>query len=159
MCVAWDGVCVWYGLWGTGWGMCVVWLGVGYVCGMACGAWDGVCVWYSLCGLGWGMCVVQLVGLGMGYVCSTAWDGVCVWYSLWGLGWGLCVVQLVGLGMGYACGLGCGITSGAWGRIYMLYRAGNGCSPFSCVLQRAVLCSHKTCFAVIQLVWWYVGMG
>ena len=24
MCVAWDGECVWYGLWGLGWRMCVV---------------------------------------------------------------------------------------------------------------------------------------
>ena len=35
-----------------------VWLGMGSVCGMACGARDGVCVWDGLWGLGWGMCVV-----------------------------------------------------------------------------------------------------
>ena len=76
---AWYGVCVWYSLWGLGWGLCVVWclgLGMGSVCGMVFGAWDGVCV-------------VQLVGLGMGSVCGMVFG---VWYNQWGLGQDLHVV-------------------------------------------------------------------
>ena len=69
-----------------------------------------------------------------GMACGAS-DGVCVWYSVCQAWDGVCV----GLGMGSVCGIACG----AWGGIYMLYRAGNGCLPFSCVLQRAVLCSHK----------------
>ena len=47
MCVAWDGVCVWYGFWGTGWGMCVGWLGMGYVMGSYVCSWE-LRVWWGV---------------------------------------------------------------------------------------------------------------